>query len=564
MIDEQSIQVLGHGSASIDDSGLNVIRYHSGTEQSSQGLSRVIFSYINSEEQLVIQGLIDVAVGTTVGNYAPKAMNFRYGDLETFRPGKQLDYQYVKVGEEITIDIAPYFSEGLLDAYNLPIALTDDNGEPIFDEQGKQIHYYLESDQVTSTPIYKAGNFLIDRDKDLVQLTNVYAYDAYVRINADENFTNTSFTFKGDKSGTYYVTYVLSDHNGGYGTGIIEIKVGPPNSARPWDTFLYFDTDTSKRFRSPLTKDIADYLSLTYTTVTEEDGTNGPAGLGTPLFDYNTADSFCSQLDLRLPTLDELTSLKDKYPQGLYRSLDINNPEESKRNNQVNWPTSASFWALIEQPGSISASAVKLDSTFSQETVSITNDEQRAAVCITPYSLTDILVGPDNVELGVLEGSHQLTAMASYGDVGIHYSRDITRFVTWETSDPQITTVTAKGMLISGSELGSAYVTASKGDITSNIVNVNTICTNKTLALACIDIVNSGNGKLFTSSPSVSYLDSIGGSSLAGGIYTERKTFGPVGDFYIIRWDNAQICAVPTIPSVSAGELIGVYRQKMS
>ncbi|WP_217541182.1 DUF1566 domain-containing protein [Vibrio metschnikovii] len=225
VIDENSIQVLGLGRAYINPINGNEIYYQAGSELSAQGLHRIVFSYINTSNQSIIQGLIDVAVGSTISNRAPMAKNFRYGDTGSFIPGKQLDYKLIQAWKEVTIDIAPYFSQGYLDAYGSPISLTDSDGNPIFDDQGNQVHFYLDANKITSTPIYKPGNYLIDGDKDLVQLTDVYAYDAYVGISKNAGFTNTSFTFKSNKSGLHHVTYVLSDHKGGYGTGIVEIYV---------------------------------------------------------------------------------------------------------------------------------------------------------------------------------------------------------------------------------------------------------------------------------------------------------------------------------------------------
>ncbi|PMM53570.1 DUF1566 domain-containing protein [Vibrio splendidus] len=71
--------------------------------------------------------------------------------------------------------------------------------------------------------------------------------------------------------------------------------------------------------------------------------------------------------------------------------------------------------------------------------------------------------------------------------------------------------------------------------MTSNTVGVN-VCAS--LAGACIDIFDTGTGKLFTNSPSVDYLDSIGGSA-TNGTYTENGSFGPTGDFYRFEWTNA-------------------------
>ncbi|MCX9560781.1 DUF1566 domain-containing protein, partial [Vibrio cholerae] len=59
-----------------------------------------------------------------------------------------------------------------------------------------------------------------------------------------------------------------------------------------------------------------------------------------------------------------------------------------------------------------------------------------------------------------------------------------------------------------------------------------------TLAGPCIELFDTGSGKLFTNSPSKAYLDSIGGSA-TDGTYTENGTYGPSGNFYLFNWINA-------------------------
>ncbi|MCR9801393.1 DUF1566 domain-containing protein [Vibrio parahaemolyticus] len=71
--------------------------------------------------------------------------------------------------------------------------------------------------------------------------------------------------------------------------------------------------------------------------------------------------------------------------------------------------------------------------------------------------------------------------------------------------------------------------------MTSNTVDVN-VCAD--LSGACIDIFDTGTGKLFTNSPSEAYLDSIGGSA-TDGILNENGTYGPSGNFYLFNWTNA-------------------------
>ncbi|MCF1458896.1 MAG: DUF1566 domain-containing protein, partial [Shewanella sp.] len=67
-----------------------------------------------------------------------------------------------------------------------------------------------------------------------------------------------------------------------------------------------------------------------------------------------------------------------------------------------------------------------------------------------------------------------------------------------------------------------------------------TSCVSEPVGLAgeVIDIADTGSGKLFTNSPSVAYLESIGGSPTDDTL-TEDGTSGPAGVFYKFAWWNA-------------------------
>ncbi|WP_242658976.1 Ig-like domain-containing protein [Vibrio sp. 10N.222.47.A9] len=146
--------------------------------------------------------------------------------------------------------------------------------------------------------------------------------------------------------------------------------------------------------------------------------------------------------------------------------------------------------------------------------------------------IDSIQVTPSAVK--VLKGqTQQLTATATLSD---STSSDISSSVTWTSADTNTATVTPAGLL-SAVAGGNTTLTASKDNITSDTVNVN-ICAN--LAGECIDIFDTGTGKLFTNSPSVAYLDSIGGSA-HDDTYTELGNYGPTGDFYLFSWTNANV-----------------------
>ncbi len=62
------------------------------------------------------------------------------------------------------------------------------------------------------------------------------------------------------------------------------------------------------------------------------------------------------------------------------------------------------------------------------------------------------------------------------------------------------------------------------------------------VANSCIDVFDTGSGKLFTNSPSVAYLDGIGGSPThpTHPTWTVDGTRGPSGTFYLFNWSNAK------------------------
>lgn len=137
-------------------------------------------------------------------------------------------------------------------------------------------------------------------------------------------------------------------------------------------------------------------------------------------------------------------------------------------------------------------------------------------------------------ELTLAKGNKQpFEAVGFYSDGSSRALSDLS-VGDWHTSDRNVGHFDEPGVFI-GAEVGSTTVTATKDDITSNTVDVN-VCD---LAGPCIDIFDTGDGTLFTNSPSVAYLDSIVGSVGNDGTYTERGYYGPVGDFYLFNWNNA-------------------------
>ena len=136
------------------------------------GYSQIIYSY--ASETKVKVGSINIAVSSEL-NSAPVAPNINYS--------ADINNKKVNINTEVTIDVGSYIS--------------DPDGEPL------QL-VYVDSWYASVTPL------------DL----------------SDES--NTAFTFNTDRAGEHFVTYAISDHNGGYDIGQVRIEVYDPGSAASW------------------------------------------------------------------------------------------------------------------------------------------------------------------------------------------------------------------------------------------------------------------------------------------------------------------------------------------
>ncbi|WP_260601452.1 Lcl domain-containing protein [Vibrio cholerae] len=135
--------------------------------------------------------------------------------------------------------------------------------------------------------------------------------------------------------------------------------------------------------------------------------------------------------------------------------------------------------------------------------------------------ITAIQVTTPSVD--VAKGLDQpLVAIATYSD---GTSAQVTNSVAWTSVDTNTATVTPSGLL-KGVDVGSTTVTATKGSVTSKTVNVK-VC--RDLTGPCIDIFDTGSGKLFTSAPSDSYTFKI----------SVGYTSGLSGLNRVFKWDYA-------------------------
>ncbi|WP_114766741.1 Ig-like domain-containing protein [Vibrio rhodolitus] len=152
--------------------------------------------------------------------------------------------------------------------------------------------------------------------------------------------------------------------------------------------------------------------------------------------------------------------------------------------------------------------------------------------------LFDIEVTPNDGFVLMKHGSLQLKATGKYDD---GTELDISDSVEWTVVYDTATSKVSSTGLVEGETEGEVIITASKSGIVSDDATV----TITSLAGPVIDIFDTGSGKLFTSSPSVPYLDSIGGSDFESFLrIREDSDYGFAGDYYTFYLTYANtLCA---------------------
>lgn len=252
---DSEIVVLGDGNA-VGDSATNIITY----TPSVQGVTRLVYTMTSDDGADMMTGSIDVAV-SDVGNTAPNA--------EPVELTKQPDDAgYYNINQPYTIDLSSYVS---------------------------------------------------DDDGDDVQLIQVNAWNANVALAEPDDPTNLSFTFQTSIQGAHYVTYVISDHRGGYGAEQVRIETYDLSSVATWDDIQ----KGAELFSAPLTQSEALVSEVPFTSSRVDSN-----GATVATFSFEQAQHLCEGKG-HLPTSANLAELVDFDGGPATRG----------------WPVDIAFWA---------------------------------------------------------------------------------------------------------------------------------------------------------------------------------------------------------------------------
>lgn len=199
--------------------------------------------------------------------------------------------------------------------------------------------------------------YVSDPDGDDLQLVEVMSFHAEVKPVSPDDIINKVFSFQTNKAGLHYVSYMVSDHRGGFSSNLVEITVVDSSQLAQWTDI----TMGLSHFSAPLTALEATDGAIQFSGTHSDTGFSPAINMASMTFDE--AKQYCTQFG-RLPTVDELINLaRNELPA-----------------NKHNWPKEALYFANDEGV----ASLVEFDSgnhfTAVQGTFYVT--------CISPGALS--------------------------------------------------------------------------------------------------------------------------------------------------------------------------------
>ncbi|TCT43602.1 repeat uncharacterized protein DUF823 [Vibrio crassostreae] len=234
--------------------------------------------------------------------------------------------------------------------------------------------------------VVDVADYISDVDLDDVQLVGVQDFNSTTLLYDPANISNTKFEFSSTQPGAHDVAYTVSDHMGGYTTGLARIEVEPDFSLiQDWEDIVTHDPVISSdiRFFAPMTKVYADYVNVSYTGTYVENGTQGLQDAEIVTQTLSQARQYCKVRGGRLPLQRELETL-------------VTNETSAFTNH--NWPTSKKYW-IAENVSETNAATVHLNDG------SIGNQSKTVGMYTTCVDLSNPSVSDFSVTAEYIDGT---------------------------------------------------------------------------------------------------------------------------------------------------------------
>ncbi|MCK8083999.1 cadherin-like domain-containing protein [Vibrio sp. 1CM8B] len=185
------------------------------------------------------------------------------------------------------------------------------------------------------------SSVISDPDGDVLQLIDVFGYNStnIIQPGSTSNFDSNSFTFETSQFGDHYLSYTVTDKNGGYASSTIKVNVETDISVlQSWGDITITDPYISApiSFTAPMSLAYAELSKVPYHEVLTGDGINAPLGEQYITMTYNDAYQHCIDVGGRLPIEREMQTLFSVLG-NVYSSH--------------NWPASESFWLADKAAG---------------------------------------------------------------------------------------------------------------------------------------------------------------------------------------------------------------------
>ncbi|HIF5636111.1 TPA: Ig-like domain-containing protein [Vibrio parahaemolyticus] len=307
-------------------------------------------------------------------------------------------------------------------------------------EVGSFSYYYDPGNMIRAVPAYEevtidVSDFISDPEGDSLQIIDIQVTDASATAFDTENLNNKKITFLAKTPGQYYVNYMVSDHNGGYGVGVIDVRASSPIKD------YYYDTGNERSsftLSAPVVQSISDKYGFNYQNTQTIDGfVSEPLDIA--LFDAKTANAYCKAKGGRLPSEEEVQLITQKVSNQLAES--------------ATWPKDLNYW--LQDVGTQEISIYQ----DNRASISVGGENQVASVSCLNLNIRDFEIrDPFYIITG------------TYKDLEVKYTNSAgentfyTKGLTWTTSDPSVLTVNTTTGRAVGRSKGSAVITATTRD----------------------------------------------------------------------------------------------------